>query len=98
MIEILAKLDVLQTHPFNPKVKQNKKHKDPQRPEAEKNFIASLWEEYFEIMRPKPEDDVKEAKKTPRKNWEVKHLKRDLPVPKGAITETLKVLINPYLG
>lgn len=58
----------------------------------------SLWEDFFEITKPKQEDDVKEAKKTPRKEWEVKAVKKDRNVPKGAVQETLKVLVNPYLS
>jgi hypothetical protein len=69
------------------------------RSEVEKTFISSLWDDYFEIMKPKPEEPKTEetAKKTPRKNWDVKYIKKEMPIPKGALLEVLKVLVNPNL-
>jgi hypothetical protein len=59
--------------------------------------VAALWEDFFEIMKVKPqkEETPKEAKKTPRRNWDVK---KEIPVSKVIVIESLKVLINPYLG
>jgi hypothetical protein len=50
-------------------------------------------------MKPRPEEPKAEetAKKTPRKNWDVKQVKKELSLPKGALLEVLKVLINPNL-
>lgn len=59
--------------------------------------MITFWDDFLEITKIKPEKDETqtEAKKTPRKNWEVK---KEAPVSRVVITETLKVLMNPYLG
>jgi hypothetical protein len=46
-------------------------------------------------VKPQKEETPKEAKKTPRRNWDVK---KEIPVSKVIVIESLKVLINPYLG
>lgn len=96
---MLARLDVLQTFPFNRKAKPQSKPKEQMRSELEKLFISSLWDDYFEIMKAKSDEPKAEeqAKKTPRKNWDVKYVKKEMPIPKGALLEVLKVLINPNL-
>lgn len=94
LVDLLAKLDVLQTFPFNRS--KPKQKKDQPRNEVEKSFITALWDDYFEITKPKP-DEQKDAKKTPRKNWNVKQPKVEMPVPRAAVAEFVKVLVNPYL-
>lgn len=98
LTDLLSKLDLLQTFPFNKKAKTiNKASQNQQRSQQEKDFVAALWEDFFEIMKVKPqkEETPKEAKKTPRRNWDVK---KEIPVSKVIVIESLKVLINPYLG
>lgn len=92
-VDLLAKLDVLQTYPLNKKARQKQTQLQQQRAQAEKEFVAALWDDFFEITKPKADDS--KGKKTPRKNWD---LKRDTPVASVVVQETLKVLVNPYLG
>jgi hypothetical protein len=98
LTDLLAKLDILQTFQFNKKARTiNKASRNEQRVDLEKDFVKTLWEDFFEIMKVKPpkEETPKDAKKTPRRNWDVK---KEFPISKVVVIESLKVLINPYLG
>lgn len=97
LTDLLSKLDILQTFPYNKKAKTiNKASQNQHRAQKEKDFVEALWEDFFEIMKVKPqkEETPKDVKKTPRRNWDVK---KEIPISKVVVIESFKVLINPYL-